>query len=99
MKFTKGKTRPASSGRQKGTPNRVTTEAKTALALAFEGLGGVDALIEWAKDNQTEFYKLYAKLLPVQVAGEGGGPVQIAMRPPNPLEAMEELQRHREEAE
>jgi hypothetical protein len=27
-------------------------------------------MAEWARENQTEFYKLYARLIPVQVAGD-----------------------------
>lgn len=54
-------------GRVKGTPNHVTTSVKEALHAAFEGIGGVPKLIQWASENQTEFYKLYSKLIPVQV--------------------------------
>lgn len=54
-------------GRVKGTPNKRTSEVKGSLIEAFDNLGGVDALVEWAKDgNRGEFYKLWAKVLPVQ---------------------------------
>lgn len=53
-------------GRKKGTPNKTTAEVKKALCEAFEKLGGVPALVEWGKENQTEFYKLWVKLIPVQ---------------------------------
>lgn len=70
-------------GRQKGTPNRVTATAKEAMQLAFEGLGGVDALTAWARKNQTDFYKLYARLIPIQqeVSGPEGEPVEIRQLP------------------
>jgi hypothetical protein len=68
-------------GRQKGTPNKVTTEAKRAIALAFEGLGGVDGLIKWAKANKTNkaiFYStIYPKLIPVQVVGKDDNPIEF----------------------
>lgn len=61
-------------GRPKGVPNKITTEAKTAIAMAFEGIGGLPALITWAKKNATNraiFYThIYTKLIPVQVAGK-----------------------------
>ena len=61
-------------GRAKGTPNKITGEAKTVIALAFEGIGGLPALIAWAKKNKTNraiFYThIYTKLIPVQVAGK-----------------------------
>ena len=64
-------------GRQKGTPNKTTAKVKEAMELAFEGIGGVPALIEWAEDNQTEFYKLFVKLLPVQVEASVDGKLEI----------------------
>ena len=54
-------------GRVKGTPNKVTTAVKEALELAFDGIGGVAQLRDWAQDNPTEFYKLWAKMLPQEV--------------------------------
>ena len=64
-------------GRQKGTPNKTTAKVTEAMELAFEGIGGVPALIEWAEDNQTEFYKLFVKLLPVQVEASVDGKLEI----------------------
>lgn len=61
-------------GRQKGTPNKATAEVKTALQEAFEHKGGVPALVAWADENPTEFYKLWAKMLPHEVKGELSGP-------------------------
>lgn len=60
-------------GRQKGTPNKTTVEVKEALRLAFEGIGGVPALTKWALEekNQGEFYKLYTKLLPIDMKHSG----------------------------
>ena len=72
---------PKTGGRAKGTPNKATKGAREALQLAFEGIGGVQELMNWAKANPTEFYKLYARLIPVEHVGEGGeGPVQTVVR-------------------
>lgn len=70
-------------GRQKGTPNRTTATARDAMQLAFEGIGGVDALTTWAKKNQTEFFKLYARLIPIQqeISGPEGDPLEIRQLP------------------
>lgn len=54
-------------GRESGSSNKTTVAAKQAFQLAFDGLGGVTALQEWAKDNQTEFFKLFSKLIPQDV--------------------------------
>ena len=77
MAFKKGEPRLPSAGRKKGTPNKSTVLVKSVLAEAFEGIGGVPALVEWAQDNQTEFYKLFAKLLPVQVEANVDGKLDI----------------------
>lgn len=66
-------------GRPKGVPNKTTALAKDALAYAFDKLGGQDALVKWARsdpDNTKAFYtSIWPKLLPLQVSGEGGGPI------------------------
>ena len=76
--------RPKTGGRVKGTPNKITVAAKDAIAAAAEGLGGTKRLIEWAKEdpaNERAFWaSIYTKLLPLQVTGEGGGPLQVVGR-------------------
>lgn len=66
-------------GRPKGARNLLTRAAKEAFELAFEEIGGARALAAWAMENQGEFYKLYARLIPVEQrhSGEGGGPLTI----------------------
>jgi hypothetical protein len=59
-------------GRQKGTPNKLTKAVKEVFEEAFEGLGGSKAFIKWGKDNQTDFYKLYARLIPQDVNAKHG---------------------------
>ena len=77
-----GNRRPpnAGKGRPKGTPNKLTTTAKEAFALAFQGMGGAVALEKWAVENQTEFYKLFARLIPTEVAGPDGGPLSVSVK-------------------
>ena len=70
-------------GRPKGLQNRTTAAVKEALGMAFEGIGGVARLQTWAEENTTEFYKLWSKLIPVEVkaehSGPGGGPVETSI--------------------
>lgn len=72
-----GKGQQKTGGRKKGTLNKSTVAVKEAMEMAFEGIGGVSALTSWAQDNQTEFYKLFAKLLPVQVEASVDGKLDI----------------------
>jgi hypothetical protein len=52
-------------GRPKGVPNKLTVEAKEAIRLAAEGIGGVDALMAWARESPDKFWTLlYTKLVP-----------------------------------
>ena len=57
----------AGKGRPKGSQNKTTAAVKEALALAFDGIGGVKRLTTWAQQNETEFYKLWVKMLPQDV--------------------------------
>ena len=59
-------------GRKKGTPNKVTAEVKAALVAGFVKLGGVKALVEWGKENRTDFYKIWVKLLPTEIKNADG---------------------------
>lgn len=60
-------------GRQKGTPNKVTTQAKEAIAAAADALGGTDRLVAWAQEdpkNESVFWSsIYTKLVPLDVNG------------------------------
>lgn len=62
-------------GRTKGTPNKLTSSIKDAFSEAFERLGGVKALVLWGSKNQTDFYKLASRLIPIQVNAD------IAVKP------------------
>lgn len=54
-------------GRQKGTPNKMTSSVKEAFQAAYKSIGGDRALADWARNNPTHFYQLYAKLIPQDI--------------------------------
>lgn len=58
---------PLGRGRRPGSVNKIGKLVKENILAVFEGLGGTEAMIRWAKKNRTEFYKLYARLVPTQV--------------------------------
>lgn len=68
-------------GRPKGALNKTTVAAKEAISLAFEGLGGAQRLIDWAKEdpkNESAFWvSVYPKLLPLQLSGDQENPLRI----------------------
>ena len=63
-------TQPRSPGRPKGSRNQITMTVKRAIEAAFEGIGGVENLTAWAREHPTDFFKLYVKLLPIDVRAE-----------------------------
>lgn len=69
-------------GRVKGTPNKVSSTAKENITAVFTRLGSTAAMAKWAKDNQTEFYKLYARLLPTEIEGHLSGNLTVLMDDP-----------------
>lgn len=61
---------------QKKNPKKAVL-VKDVFAEVFKDLQHLDAfsLKVWAMKNPTAFYTLAAKLIPIQVSGEGGGPI------------------------
>lgn len=56
-------------GREIGTHNKFTSVVKETFEFVFSELQNdpKSKLSEWAKKNTTDFYKLVAKLIPVQM--------------------------------
>lgn len=67
-------------GKPKGAVNKTTGQIKEMILQALDGAGGVDYLQERAKDPRTAaaFLGLVGKVLPMQLTGEGGGPIRVA---------------------
>jgi len=53
--------------RTKGAQNKVGAQVKDNLLAVFTRLGSTAAMAEWAKEHQTEFYKMYASLAPKEI--------------------------------
>lgn len=65
---------PKRGGRKPGTPNKVTQTVKQAFEAAFADLQPDSAnpahLVNWAKANPSDFYRIASKLIPEQVSGD-----------------------------
>lgn len=77
---------PKVGGRVAGTPNKATASMKAAIQTVYDRLQDEAATGEtgahahffgWAKDNETEFYKLAAKLIPVQLDANVSGHIEM----------------------
>jgi len=60
--------------------SRPNLTIRQAFEQSFMELGGVPALTAWARANPTEFYKIVARLLPIEVSGDPSRPLIIAIR-------------------
>lgn len=77
--------KPKTGGRQKGTPNKVTGLLREAIVLAAEAHGydgkgkdGVKGYCQYlAAKEPKAFAGLLGKVLPLQLTGEGDGPLQV----------------------
>src|SRR5215204_2522386 len=65
------------AGRRAGTPNKYTSTMKEAVQTAYQGMGGHKAFTEWAKENQTEFYRIASRLIPVEVHGTSDKTINV----------------------
>ena len=83
-KSTRGGKRPG-SGRKKGVPNKLNTLLKDEILQAAgdigedgAGEGGLRGYLRHvAKTEPKSYASLIGRVLPLQVTGEGGGPVAI----------------------
>ena len=66
------KGQPKLGGRKKGTPNKTTTLIKDMIIAALDEAGGIDYLVEVAKDNPAAFCTLIGKVLPMNHTSEDG---------------------------
>lgn len=69
-------TRAKTGGRKVGSVNKVGATAKENIQAVFNRLGGTAGMAKWAADNQTQFYAIYAKLIPLQVGGDAANPIR-----------------------
>ena len=80
MPFAKGQSGNP-NGRKAGSPNKTTKAAKEAIHEAFEKMGGIKALCDWADkndDNRKVFYsQIWPKIVPLQVGGDPDSPHTI----------------------
>jgi hypothetical protein len=76
--------RKKTGGRTKGTPNKTTALLKDAILKAAEDAGGPGGMVAYltsqANLNPGPFMALLGKVLPMQVTGDGGGPVGVLFK-------------------
>jgi hypothetical protein len=63
-------------GRKKGVPNKNTALIRDMIAQALDEAGGVEYLTSVAQSHPAPFLALVGKVLPVQLTGADGGPIE-----------------------
>ena len=74
--FKKGEKRP-NQGRPKGVTNKDTALIRDMIAQALDDAGGVEYLSSVARSHPGPFLALVGKVMPVQVTGANGGPIEV----------------------
>jgi len=70
---------PKTGGRQKGTPNKLTSDVRAMILEALDKAGGVSYLVKKAEDNPAAFLTLLGKVLPMQVSGDPDNPLRASI--------------------
>jgi len=59
----------------------MSRSVKENVVAVFDELGGREQMTTWGRENQTEFYRLYATLLPTDVSGPDSEAIPVAVDP------------------
>lgn len=79
-------------GRKAGVPNKVTAQLKDMILGALDKAGGEQYLVQQARENPGPFMTLLGKVLPTQLTGKDGGPIEHADKTPlSPEERMAKI--------
>ena len=78
-RYQKGHPKFPGAGIKKGGHHKVSQRIIKSFLDCYDQIGGDKAFQSWAKENQTEFYKFYSKMLPanVQLLDDQGLPSTI----------------------
>jgi len=98
MPFEKGKNK--TGGRLPGVSNKFTGAFREAIQIVYNGLGGHEAFLEWARENRTEYYRIASRLIPGEMQeGPGNLTVIVQRHPEGPtvLPAIEDQSRRKGE--
>lgn len=92
MSFSPGQ--PKIGGRQVGTPNRLTGAFREAVLHVYNGLGGHEAFLEWARENRTEYYRIASRLIPTEMRQDEDRTVHVIIQRATPVTVRPALEDH-----
>lgn len=68
--------RKTGGGSRKGRPNKATRQLREMILAALDQAGGVDYLADQARAEPVAFLSLLARILPTQISGPDGAPIE-----------------------
>lgn len=83
---------PKSGGRAPGVPNKFTASFREAVLFVYQGIGGHEAFLKWARENPTEYYRIAARLIPAEMRSDENRTVQVVILPATPVAAQPALE-------
>lgn len=54
--------------RTKGAKGKIGVEVKEQIVACYHRLGALEAFCDWAKENRTDFYKMFVSLAPKELS-------------------------------
>ena len=78
MAFEKGKQK--TGGRMPGAVNKLTGAFREAVQVVYDRMGGHEAFLLWARDNQTEYYRIAARLIPIELRETEDRTINVIIR-------------------
>ena len=57
--------------KQKGAVTKITKSVKESILAVYDKIGGDEGFSNWANEEKTEFYKIYSRLVPLDVKATG----------------------------
>jgi hypothetical protein len=58
-------------------PGKIPATVKEMVLASLSEAGGMEYLLRQSKENPSAYMTLLSKIIPMQVTGEGGGPIVI----------------------
>lgn len=83
MAWPKGRPNPnRPNGRKKGSKNKQSASVRGSILAVYAKIGGDEAFAKWANSNPQEYYKIYARVLPVEhgAPGSAENPQNVVIR-------------------
>jgi hypothetical protein len=74
---------PKTGGRVKGSGNLLTSSVRDSLVATYHAIGSDEGFAKWATTERSEFYKLWAKMLPADINNNNLGSVTFTWQGSN----------------